>query len=478
MKILNMIVICSALLLNAETLFEVKDASNNKVLDVSTDGLRVLNNGDTLMVISADAIRANISSSKGLSRSFSVTTASSKGKGLINALQVDAGSATMTSPLGQYTDFSPLNIFMGLEAGASVVPGKYNVMIGNYAGYGTVGVDDFSYYGWSNTFLGESAGRNATNSSHNVYIGKSSGANSANGGDNTFIGSYSGQNNNGSANTFIGSSSGGNGTGAGSYNAYLGYLSGAYTTTGSYNVMLGDRAGYNLRAGSNNVSLGYRAGYQNQSGVGNVMIGHEAGYSETGSNKLYVANTNTTTPLIKGTFPNTDLTFTASTININHATGISNGLYIKNSSNTNYWHFYQYSTGRLSLFYNGAYRGEWNIDTGAYTSTSDRRLKKNVREIERVTEKIAKIEPKTYAYSDQSDPQKKYTGLIAQDVAEIFPEFVSYNHEEDVYTIDYAGLSVIALQGIKEQNSEIEDLRNKNIELEKRLEAIEKKLKE
>jgi len=65
----------------SETLFEVKDASNNKVLDVSSDGLTVLNNGDTLMVIRPDGIRAYIQadSTKGLSRSFSVTTTQSKG---------------------------------------------------------------------------------------------------------------------------------------------------------------------------------------------------------------------------------------------------------------------------------------------------------------------------------------------------------------------------------------------------------------
>lgn len=68
-----------ALACYSETLFEVKDASNNPVLNVSTDGLRIMNEGDTLMVISTDGIRAYIQrdATKGLSRSFSVTTTSS-----------------------------------------------------------------------------------------------------------------------------------------------------------------------------------------------------------------------------------------------------------------------------------------------------------------------------------------------------------------------------------------------------------------
>ncbi|MCK4980834.1 MAG: hypothetical protein KAS62_10595, partial [Candidatus Delongbacteria bacterium] len=62
--------------LNAQALFEVKDASDNTVLEISNDGLRVFNEGDTLMVISSSEIKAFIDSSttKALSRSFCVTT--------------------------------------------------------------------------------------------------------------------------------------------------------------------------------------------------------------------------------------------------------------------------------------------------------------------------------------------------------------------------------------------------------------------
>jgi len=374
-KIITVILISLSTSLVCETLFEVKDASNNKILDVSSDGLRVMNLGDTLMVISSTAIKANIreSENKALSRTFSVTTTSAKGKGLINALEVGTSSTTMSAPDGEYTNFSPLNIFMGLEAGASIGPGKYNVMLGNYAGNGTVGVDDFSYYGWSNTFLGESAGRYATNSTHNVYIGKSSGANSADGGDNTFIGTFSGQNNNGSANTFIGSSSGGNGSGTGSNNTYMGYLAGAYTSTGSYNVMIGDRAGYNLRGGNSNVSLGYRAGYQNQSGVGNIMIGYEAGFNETGSNKLYIDNSNVATPLIFGDFSTNALTVNGTLTATGNTT--INGTSLRMLTNpgtgttpTNY--FYQGSIGSTAKEYAfSIYDALWVTDNAFFDAS-------------------------------------------------------------------------------------------------------------
>ena len=80
-KRLTVMMCLIAAAVSAETLFEVKDASNNKVLDVSTDGLRVMNQGDTLMVIGSEGIKVFIEqdATKALSRKFSVTTTSAKG---------------------------------------------------------------------------------------------------------------------------------------------------------------------------------------------------------------------------------------------------------------------------------------------------------------------------------------------------------------------------------------------------------------
>lgn len=89
-KLFSICLVIFSAFLSAETLFEVKDASNNKVLDVSTDGLRVLNGADTLMVISTTGIRAFIDDSKVLSRTFSVTTTSAK-KGYKKIFEIQTG---------------------------------------------------------------------------------------------------------------------------------------------------------------------------------------------------------------------------------------------------------------------------------------------------------------------------------------------------------------------------------------------------
>jgi len=55
------------------------------------------------------------------------------------------------------------------------------------------------------------------------------------------------------------------------------------------------------------VVMGTEAGY-NAEGNGHVLIGHKAGYNETGDNKLYIANSDTSDPLIYGEFDNSFVT--------------------------------------------------------------------------------------------------------------------------------------------------------------------------
>ena len=79
-------------------------------------------------------------------------------------------------------------------------------------------------------------------------------------------------------------------------------------TTGSGNVAQGYAALSSNQSGSNNVALGNQAGASNINGSGNIFIGSGAGAYETGSNTLYIDNSATTSPLIKGDFANDTVT--------------------------------------------------------------------------------------------------------------------------------------------------------------------------
>ncbi len=110
-------------------------------------------------------------------------------------------------------------------------------------------------------------------------------------------------NTSGSSNNAIGINALGLNT-EGSANEAIGNSALYRNTTGSGNIGIGNSANFNNQTGSNNTIVGYRAGFGTQlhNKSGNVFLGYNAGYNEEGSNKLYIENSNSTTPLIYGDF--------------------------------------------------------------------------------------------------------------------------------------------------------------------------------
>ena len=510
MRKYSVIILAAVFTLCGETLFEVKDASNNKVLDISTDGLRVLNGGDTLMVISTNEIKANLSSSKGLSRSFSVTTTSSvkdndlknSGTDLMRLTSdstrfwiSDTGSGFGVSSLtaakeksvatnflkvsnentqmregasgNRYTDFSPVNIFVGLNAGTNTVSaldiyeqiydGSYNVFLGNNAGLSNTS-------GWSNIFIGNEAGRNNSGAYRNTYIGEQSGYHS-NGANNTFVGFKSGyENTSGGGNSFYGDGAGIYNT-TGSYNSYFGYTAGLNNTTGSYNTIIGYLAGrgitgstvYNNNclfgyyagglhlSGDNNVMLGNYSGYNNSSGIGNVFIGYYSGYNETGSNKLYIDNTSTTDPLIYGDFS-------------------ANRVVINGNSGDN--------PSGYTFYVNGRGGGDY-----AWNSLSDIRLKKNIMTIDNPLDLVKNLRGVFYEWNDPDTYETgRRIGFIAQETSEVLPEVVDDTGE--YFTMQYAPITALLVEAVKEQQTGIAALSRTNTELQNEIAELKKELEE
>jgi hypothetical protein len=107
----------------------------------------------------------------------------------------------------------------------------------------------------------------------------------------------------GSDNSFFGMESGHSNT-SGNSNSFIGVNAGYSNTEGNDNTFIGRAAGYNNLTGNENTYIGRTAGGGNIGGSGNVCLGHRAGYNENGSNKLYIANTDTSEPLIYGEFDN------------------------------------------------------------------------------------------------------------------------------------------------------------------------------
>jgi Tfp pilus assembly protein PilN len=69
---------------------------------------------------------------------------------------------------------------------------------------------------------------------------------------------------------------------------------------------------------------------------------------------------------------------------------------------------------------------------------------------------------------------KKKIGLLAQDIEKVFPELVTETN--DIKSVNYQGLIPVLINAMKEQQSEIDELKEKEsnyLQQEKRLEKLE-----
>ena len=192
------------------------------------------------------------------------------------------------------------NAMAGLE-------GAQNTFYGTGAGAATLGDDDQA------TFVGALAGNNNTGP-FNTFVGNIAGRFNTTGQSNTFLGYSAGNaNTTGNSNTFVGNTAGRTNT-TGFNNSFFGVSSGVFTTTGQANTFVGTFSGQENTAGGFNTFVGMFAGGTNTTGTGNVFLGYGAGYNGTDptaatlSNRLFIANSDTTTPLVYGEFDNKKVT--------------------------------------------------------------------------------------------------------------------------------------------------------------------------
>ena len=170
------------------------------------------------------------------------------------------------------------------------------------------------------------------------------------------------------------------------------------------------------------------------------------------------------------------------TVDINHGSGSpspggGNGFTLRNEVSNNRLTQYVFSSGNYTLYYNGVGRGSFDITSGAYTSVSDGRLKKNIAPPTNQMPRILKLRPTSYQFLwDKSN--KPQMGLIAQEVREIYPglapiiESTSDGAKQDLYGVTYAGFVPVLIAGMQEQQKQIELLQQQIALLKKENESI------
>jgi len=106
--------------------------------------------------------------------------------------------------------------------------------------------------------------------------------------------------------------------------------------------------------------------------------------------------------------------------------------------------------------------------SNTWTISSDRRLKKNINPIQNALEKLMALHGVTYQWKNpetQGNMTGTYTGMIAQDVEKVFPEWVSEGSDgfKTVTVTGFEGIVVEALRELRaEKDAEIADLHAEN----------------
>ncbi len=142
-----------------------------------------------------------------------------------------------------------------------------------------------------------------------------------------------------------------------------------------------------------------------------------------------------------------------------------NGIRIHNSTANTGWSFYASTSGDMIIGKTGNL-GYFNGVTGAYSASSDARLKTNIQNMETILPKLKLLEAKRYEFKQNNPEHIQSIGFLAQDVQQIFPELITVNKNnegnpqvENQLGMDYAGMSVIAIKAIQEQQAQIEALK-------------------
>ena len=110
---------------------------------------------------------------------------------------------------------------------------------------------------------------------------------------------------------------------------------------------------------------------------------------------------------------------------------------------------------------NGDLYTNGNIEASSLTAFSDKRLKKNVKDLENPIDLVNKFRGVTFNWnSDETCEQPEY-GFIAQEVQENFPTLVAQSKGSGLLSVDYMKVCSILCGAVQELSKEVQELKQK-----------------
>lgn len=345
------------------------------------------------------------------------------------------------------------NFFAGRDAGNLSMTGIYNAASGGYALFSnTTGKD--------NTASGDSALFSNTKGNENTASGSSALATNTTGNYNTASGGFAlYSNTTGSENTASGSlalqsnTEGYDNTASGMFALFSNTIgvsntaSGSYAlfsnTEGFYNTASGDSALTNNTIGISNTASGSWALGQS-TGDFNTAVGDSAGYGlQSGNNNIYIGANVQTDPVTE-----------SDTIRIGNGSTSTYIAGIYGKSSTSGSAVYVNSDGKLG------------------NTLSSRRYKEEIQDMGEATNGLMKLRPVSFFYKPEyaDGPRLRQYGLIAEEVAEVYPDLVLYNKNGEPDTVYYQFVNAMLLNEVQKQQLKIKGLEERLDRLEALLE--------
>lgn len=102
-----------------------------------------------------------------------------------------------------------------------------------------------------------------------------------------------------------------------------------------------------------------------------------------------------------------------------------------------------------------------NIEASSLTAFSDRRLKKNINDIENPIDLVHKLRGVTFNWNVDEICDAPQYGFIGQEVAENFPTLVNQNKSNGILSVDYMKICSILCSAVQELSKEVKDLKSK-----------------
>jgi trimeric autotransporter adhesin len=345
------------------------------------------------------------------------------------------------------------NSASGFQALLSNVSGNQNTASGSFALVNNISDNDNTAVGFrallsnnggglatQNTAVGSGALQQNTAAFGNTALGYQA-LQSANGiteGENTAVGSLAMQLNNGYINTAVG------------YQALQGGAT-ASANTGQANTAMGYQALGSTTGGYNNTAIGAAALQNNTTGNNNLAIGIQAAQNVSGgnSNNIHIGNLGASTD--------------------NQTIKIGNG-------QSSFFAAGIYGAG------SGGVAVTINASGQLVGSTSSRRYKEDINDMGEASRGLTELRPVTFRYKKAAEDGSKplQYGLIAEEVAEVYPDLVVYNKDGQPDAVQYQMLPAMLLNEVQRQQAEIgaqkEQLRRleqQNASLLERLDKLE-----